>query len=91
MKTAIFPVDDQFLTQTKVQATDVGRNPFDATMDQLVARVLGELHVPGMALGVVDGTETWSKVSEFTRKDLQIFISVLILALKGLRGRQCRH
>ena len=37
-------------------------NPIDDTVDQLVARAMSELHVPGLALAVIDGENYWAKV-----------------------------
>ncbi|KAK7736199.1 hypothetical protein SLS53_007229 [Cytospora paraplurivora] len=42
-------------------AHNVARDPFDTKTDELVAKILSELHVPGIALAVVNEENTWSK------------------------------
>ncbi len=37
-------------------------SPFTKDFNALVEELLEEWHVPGMAIAVVDGDETWSKV-----------------------------
>lgn len=52
--------------QEDVEAADAGwgsEGPLTRDFRQKVNHWLGEWHVPGLAVGVVDGDETWTKVS----------------------------
>jgi CubicO group peptidase (beta-lactamase class C family) len=39
------------------------RTPFDETFDAFVEKLLQEWHVPGMSVAVIDGDQTFAKVS----------------------------
>ncbi|CAN8099828.1 unnamed protein product [Discula destructiva] len=41
--------------------TNTKEGPFHAKTDEFMTKVLGELHVPGMSVAVVNGENTWSK------------------------------
>lgn len=40
-------------------------NPLTEQFDQRIENLLEEWHVPGLAIGIVDGNETWTKVFTF--------------------------
>lgn len=44
------------------EATTPGANPLTRDFRRKVVRWLGEWHVPGLAVGVVDGENTWTEV-----------------------------
>ncbi|EFX03953.1 serine beta-lactamase-like superfamily protein [Grosmannia clavigera kw1407] len=50
-------------------AMNVGESPFDTTVDELVAKAMSELHVPGLALAVFDRDKIWSKGYGVTNVD----------------------
>ncbi|ROV87739.1 hypothetical protein VMCG_10582 [Cytospora schulzeri] len=58
-----------------ILAFNVARDPFDRKTDELIAKILRELHVPGVALAVVDGEKTWSKGYGVADVDTQAVIT----------------
>ncbi len=47
---------------SRVPVDGQNASPFTKDFDALVKELLEEWHVPGIAIAVVDGDETWSKV-----------------------------
>lgn len=47
----------------KLQPGVVDKTPFTSSFDKVVRKALTRFHAPSVSLAVVDGSETWSKVS----------------------------
>lgn len=46
----------------QVPLTDMTSSPFTASFDKLVSQNLDRWHTPGLAVAVIDGEDTFSKV-----------------------------
>lgn len=48
---------------TQKVMSERSRNPLDSDFEKLAIETLNEWHVPGLAVAVIDGDDTWSAVS----------------------------
>jgi hypothetical protein len=51
------------LAAQKVLSGD-GSNPLNTKLEDFVVEALEEWHVPGLAIAIVDGEDTWAAVSD---------------------------
>ncbi|KAI9716392.1 MAG: hypothetical protein M1835_004177, partial [Candelina submexicana] len=64
LTTSLLPFSIFILSATahqKVLSEEGSRKPLNAEFDDLVYRTLDKWHVPGLAIAVVDGNNTYSK------------------------------
>jgi hypothetical protein len=47
------------------------KNPFTTEVDILAREIMGEWHVPGVSMAVVDGSKTYAKASDFLPRSLR--------------------
>ena len=58
------------LAAQQIPVTEQSASPFTAHFDKLVARSLHRWHTPGLAIAVIDGQDTFSKVrSHFSTEE----------------------
>lgn len=61
------------------------QSPLNASFEKSVYSALQKWHVPGVAIGVVDGDQTWAEVfASYICSNNHI--SILTLTLKGIRN-----
>lgn len=57
-----------FTKQRPLQAPAEDHSPFTPSFDDEVAQLLDKWHVPGLSIAVIDGNDTFSKVTNFRKK-----------------------
>jgi len=59
---ALLPLSAQASIQIPLQSSNHVKCPFTTSFDKFVENLLSEWHTPGMAIAVVNGNKTYTKV-----------------------------
>lgn len=59
---ALVPLSYGLSSQDQAPLHEVDHSPFTSDFDKFVVRLMSDWHVPGLAIAIVNGNETYSKV-----------------------------
>lgn len=59
---ALVPLSYSLFSQDQTPLHEVDHSPFTSDFDKFVIRLMNDWHVPGLAIAIVNGNETYSKV-----------------------------
>ena len=59
---ALVPLSYGLSSQGQTPLHEVDHSPFTSDFDKSVVRLMNDWHVPGLAIAIVNGNETYSKV-----------------------------
>lgn len=59
---ALVPLSYALSSQDQTPLHEVDHSPFTSDFDKSVVRLMNNWHVPGLAIAIVNGNETYSKV-----------------------------